>query len=773
MRGDTNEFHAGEEAPGPRGEYIEQDDRILLTNPFLQLVLAKTNGTILSLRQRQTQVELIDLAEARDEGFLWQIEIRSEDGQTHIVTSRDCPEFSYSFGRHRHDDPLRLWLQWRGFLKGAEPAASALTAQISLPNDSPSVRFDHEVELPAGHSVGRLEFPCLCSVGSTDPLSDDGVFLPLSGGIYLPTPRSQLPASQPHVWSVEYPGPASLQLFGYCGGDRTTLWLAARDAEGAAKSLALSLMPSSGRLRFWIGQQPSLRPDGHWSSAYSAAVGLVTGDWFEAATEYRSWAARQPWSSRGRGGERRMPALTSAYGLWASYWGGARRCPAAARELQRLVNVPIKVDWRCWHACARDGAYPDYLPPRDGEETHSAAERQLTDLGVLDQLNASALLASRESTAWREEDAAAYALRGRGDKPSGTRATERTAALEVMCPGTMYWRDKIATVGSAVAERGADGLLLEGLGRVGAVCEELDHEHAPPCPTQWTTDVRSLISAVRASIGPHRQIATDALGEHYLDLIDAFFTNHAAAEREDLVPGEFGHRWVPIPLFAAVYHDYTATVGSGVSLVNQRPHDPLWPAPVVGEMREPAHLMGRDYQMQFCLEVARSIVWGYQPLLEGFAVEHARSDANRHKLAFLAAALRAQAWGIGALLPQARFMGVLDIECPVLEVDLLVDPPNGAASDRRVIRRAVPSVLGSAWRVPGGGLALTLANVHTRSVDFTARLRSSRLSLQLPLRLIGRTFSEDGDVPAASLRAAGSEIGGHLPHRAIVLVSVR
>ncbi len=773
MRGDTNEFHAGEEAPGPRAEYVEQDDRILLTNPFLQLVLAKTNGTILSLRQRETEVELINLAEARDEGFLWQIEISSEDGETHTVTSRDCPEFSYSFGRHRHEDRVRLWLQWRGLLRGAEPAASALTAQISLPNDSPFVLFDHEVELPAGYSVGGLAFPCLCSVGSSDPLSDDGLFLPLSGGVYLPSPRAQARANRPQVWSVEYPGSASLQLFGYCGGDRTTLWLAARDAEGAAKSLAVSPMPSSGRLRLWIAQQPRLQPDGHWSSAYSAAVGLATGDWFEAATEYRCWAARQPWSSRGRGGERRMPALTSAYGLWASYWGGARRCPAAARELQRLVNLPVKLDWRCWHACARDGAYPDYLPPRDGEEAHTAAERQLTDLGVLDQLNASAFLASRESTAWQEEEAAAFVLRRREDEGPSTRDRHTPVALETMCPGTKYWREKIAAIARSVTERGADGLLLEDLVRAAGPCEEPNHEHGPPCPTQWTENVRSLITAVRASMGARRQLATDGLGEQYLDLVDAFFTNHAAAEREDLVPGEFGHGWVPIPLFAAVYHDYATTVGCGVSLVNQRPHDPLWPAPVVGEMREPARLMGRDYQMQFCLEVARSVVWGYQPLLEGFALQHARTDGNRHKLAFLAAALRAQAWGIGALLPQSRFMGVLAIECPVLEVDLLVNPPNGAASDRRVFRRAVPCVLGSAWRVPGGGLALILVNIHTQSVDFTAGLRSSRLSLPLPLRLIGRTFSEDGDVLAASLRAAGSEIGGRLPHRAIILVSVR
>jgi hypothetical protein len=35
------------------------------------------------------------------------------------------------------------------------------------------------------------------------------------------------------------------------------------------------------------------------------------------------------------------------------------------------------------------------------------------------------------------------------------------------------------------------------------------------------------------------------------------------------------------------------------------------------------------------------------------------------------------------------------------------------------------------------------------------------------------TFSEDGDVPAATLRASGSEISGRLPGRSVVLLTLR
>jgi len=757
-----------------RAAYREERDRLVLTNSVLRLAVSSANGTILSLLHREADAELVDAQEAAAEGFLWQLHLSDPDGRPLALTSRDPREFTHDLGRHRHEGALRLWLQWRGFPRGSDTIDAALTAQITFPNDSSTVLFEAEIDLPKGYAVRSLSLPCVCSVSSPDPLADDGIFLPISGGIFLANPRSLARAGEPPLWEAGYPGPASLQLFGYCCGDRTTLWLAARDSHGARKTLTAAGMPSSARLRLSIAHHPTLRPDGHWSAPYPTAVGLAAGDWFEAARGYRAWAAGQPWCAGGRGGERRIPALTSAYGLWVSHWGGARRSVSAVRELQRLVNAPIKLDWRCWHDCARDGAYPDYLPPRDGEDAFAAAEAQLGDAGVLDQLSVNALLASRESAAWTQDDAEPYTFRPPEGEPASPLAAPLPPALAVMCPGTDYWQSKLASIAREIASRGADGVYLEDLGSAAAaLCREPNHDHGPARPSQWTASLRSLLTSVRAALGPGRQIATEGPAEPYLDVANAFFTNHAAIEREGSLAGEHGHRWTPIPLFASVYHDYTTIVGPGLALAGHRPHDPLWPAAAIRELREPPSIMQRDYQLQFCLEVARAMTWGYQLLLENFSPEQAHDDSNRHKLAFLAAAIRAQAWGVGALLPQSQFMGPLAIDCPTVDADILVNPPHSAPADRRVVRRRLPAVHGSAWRVPGGGIALLLVSISSQPADFTARLRSSRLSPQLPLRLIGRTFSEDGDVPAASLRTSGTDIGGRLPGRTIALISLR
>ena len=193
----------------------------------------------------------------------------------------------------------------------------------------------------------------------------------------------------------------------------------------------------------------------------------------------------------------------------------------------------------------------------------------------------------------------------------------------------------------------------------------------------------------------------------------------------------------------------------------------------MAEAQLPEYLMRRDFEAQFCVEVARAISWGHHPVLANFAVEQARQENSRRRLAFLAAGLRAQAWGVGALLPFAEFMGPLEVESPTLDVDFLVNPAVGNAEDRHSLRLTIHPILGSAWRTPGGGLALVLVNVHQQLLEFAARLASRRLERQSPLHVVGRAFSEDGDAPAASLVASGTEISGRLPGRCVLLVTLR
>ncbi len=761
---------SGEE---PRATFREERDRILLANPAFALGFATANGNLVSLYHPQSQVELIDAAEAAADGFLWRLEIASEGGEPVTLTNCDAAEFTHSLGYHRHHGNLRLWLQWSKLRAGSAPVDGRVTVNVTFPPNTPIATFEAEIQLPAHLTVRSFSFPCLSALRSPDPLADDALFLPVSAGILISDPCSALRAGSGGHWQISYPGPASMQFFGYSCEGRTTAWLAAGDSKGALKTMAASAMPRSNRLALTITHYPTRRPDQLWSTDYPTAVGTVFGDWFEAAREYRTWARQQPWCARGKRAERGLPALTSSYGLWTSHWGGPRSAAAAAREVQRLVNIPIKLDWRCWHGCARQGTYPDYFPPREGSELFARVRQQLADSGVLAQFSINGLLASPDSEAWGADKAEPYSILTSPGDAAPVHPTSSHTSLTPMCPATRYWREKLAALARQAVQHGADGVYLEDLlSSHPLLCRDADHGHGPPTPTQWAAGLRASVAAVRSAVGDNVHLGAEGLTEICLDLVDAHLTQHAAAERESLFSDQLPRGCTPIPLFSAVYHDYATLLGPDLSLVNHRPHDPLWPADAIADLRSPSSLMSRDYQAQFCLELGRAVIWGYHPVLANFSPQQARDESSHRKLAFLTATLRAQAWGVGALLPYSEFMGPLQIESPPIDVDLLVNPLHASPEDRRATRHTVNPVLGSAWRTPASSLTLLLVNIHTQSRDFTARLRSSRLALQLPLRLVGRTFSEDGDAPAASLRPAGSEISGRLPGRSFLLISL-
>jgi len=757
----------GEQAvPSGPGKAIfrEDADRLVLSNPLISIAFSAADGAIVSLHNRRAQVEMVDVQEATAEGALWRCRVQSPDGGSVTLSSRNCAEFAHSL-ENDVGGGLDLRLVWRGLQAGAEAVDGTVTATIVFPAEGSTAWMSLKVQLPERLSLESLDFPCVTALGAADLLTDESLFLPLSDGVLVSEPRLALAALGPNaVCEAVYPGPASAQLCGFSSADRTTVWLGSGDNSGARKALVAGASSRSNRVSLWIAQSAILDADGAWTPGYPFALGIVTGDWFEAAREYRSWAVDQPWCQRGKGGERGLPSLTASYGLWLSHWGDARPAVAATRELQRVVNVPIKLDWRCWHKCLCGGAYPDYFPPRDGEEAFAGAKGQLAESGVLLQLSFSGLLASPDSESWQAEDAGRYAARDFREGDSG---------LVRMCPATRYWRQKLVALAREAVRSGAEGIYLADLGCAEPLqCHDVAHGHAAAAPGYWGTSVRRALGEVRAAVGRSINLTTDGPNETCLDLVDALVTSHAAAEREGAFAALFGTRWSPIPLFEAIYHSYTTLVGPGSSLVNYRPHDPLERVSL-SELRLPTPVMTRDFHGQFCLEIARAAAWGHQTMLSNFSPEQAQGDANRRKLIFLWTVLRAQSWGVGALLAYSEFMGPLAVETTPVELEMLVNPPDSQPSDRRVVRRALSPIVGSAWRTPGGGPALMLVNSHDQQLDFATRLRSARLGVSLPIQLIGRTFSEDGDVSDATLRTSGSEISGRLPARSVILLTLR
>jgi len=816
---DGSDLSPGGAEPRQRAGFREERDRLVLANAFFSIAFSTlASGAIVSIYNRQSHTEFVSSDEAGAEGFLWRVTVAARDGSTATVTNRTCDEFAHTVA-HEPDGSLHLRLTWTGLRIGAGPVVGEVVADWIFPAHGSTALAGLAIRLPDHLSVRSIEFPCLCSLGASDPRTEEGLFLPISSGMLVPEPRGLLVPGEAQHWEVAYPGEASIQLLGYSCGPNATLGLACHDPAGAEKRLVAEGMPRSNRLVLYAAVQPAPPHEGVWGPGFPLAVSVVTGDWLEAAREYRAWAIEQPWCARGRGGLRNLPPLTLAPGLWVSFWGGPRAVATVMRDLQRLVATPLKLDWRCWHGCARDGAYPDYLPPREGDEVFVQATIQLAEAGMLTQLGFNGVMASPQSESWRSQDAGRYAIH-----PEAAPAAEGDGApLVAMCPLTSYWRRTLANTARAAMALGATGVYLEDVvGPRSLVCRQTDHGHEATGREQWVKGVRAALHSVRETLPPGEvHLAVDGPSECYLDLADLMFTAHSAAERvgslgprpgwrpfgpshvsagaREAAPGgerlggpaELGSaapasgrfepasllRWTPIPLFAAVYHSYATLVSYGISLANNQPYDPQWTAETIAALHEPEDLMQRDFSGQFYLEAARSIVGGEQLMITSPTQRQIRDGAARRRLAFLRAALQAQAWGAGKLLPFSEFMGLLDVNAIAVDVEMLVNPPGCSPEDRHTVRRRQTPVLGSAWRTPGEGTAILLVNIHDQPAEFSAALRPSRLGISAApgraLDLAGRTFTPDSEAPAATLHASASEISGRLPPRAIFLVSMR
>ncbi len=204
--GDTPDGKPSPPGSVTRAAFRQEPDCLVLSNPLLSIAFSASHGALVSLLNRPTQVDLIDGAEAASEGAFWRCQIASADGSQITLTSRDCREFSHVI-ENSSNGALRLRLLWTGLQVGAESVAGQAAATLELPADSHSVSLNLELQLPDHLSVASIDFPCVSSLGSAEPLGEESLFLPLSGGTLVHEPRAWLALrGEGPAWQATYPG---------------------------------------------------------------------------------------------------------------------------------------------------------------------------------------------------------------------------------------------------------------------------------------------------------------------------------------------------------------------------------------------------------------------------------------------------------------------------------------------------------------------------------------------------------------------------------------
>ncbi len=276
----------GGTAPAQRAGFREESGRLVVANAFLSMAFsALAGGAIVSLSDRRSRSEFVNAEDAVTEGSLWRLQLSARGGPPVWVTSRSCTGFSHT-ATPDADGSLWLRLKWSGLRVGAEPVDGEVVTDWLVPARGVTVLGELSARL-AGHvTVTAIEFPCLGALGATDLRVEERLVLPLGGGVLVSEPRGLLPPGEDEGWEIRYPSESSLQLM-CC---YATLALSCRDAAAADKRLLVKSMARSNRMQMSVMTQPVRDRDGVWRPGFPLAVSLVSGDWVEAAKEYRTWA---------------------------------------------------------------------------------------------------------------------------------------------------------------------------------------------------------------------------------------------------------------------------------------------------------------------------------------------------------------------------------------------------------------------------------------------------------------------------------------------------
>ena len=484
---------------------------------------------------------------------LWQLEFRPPDGdekRMQILTAQGvAPEVRAAPGRS-------VMLRWRN-LKLQNEAAVDVTVRINAVPDSDLTDWRIEVTNRSKElGLWTVKFPLIEGLS----VSPDGeLFAPFGPGTVERDP----------VMGGGYAGTypqalCSMQFLGL-SDNRHSLYFAACDPHGYVKGFQFIASRDRAKgITCQTIQYPEDMgvPGKDYRQPWPMMVGIIPGNWYDAAKLYRQWVlAESDWmKDRPPIAERKdWPDWFKKLPVWMSYHGMTAENQQKAIELNEYLGVPSAVHLYHWHQITFDTQYPDFWPPF-GPALEYSRELQQKGMKIMPYLNCH--LIDQASASWKNDGAERYIARPAGNAEAKTEvwASGANVKLTPLCPATEYWQHKyLPLIDQLVDEMNVDGLYLDQVGCVQPdLCFDPTHGHPLGGGCHWVAGYARMIENIRNE-------AQKKSGRFI------FLTTESAAEPYDFdifLRCNEGHPLLS-PIWMAVYSGYRASFGYYFEIPNE------------------------------------------------------------------------------------------------------------------------------------------------------------------------------------------------------------
>ncbi len=646
----------------------------------------------------------------------WQLEL--DNGKS--LTFANAGHFAT---RALPGDESGVELTWNQFASAPD---LSVVVEIRIDEQSPMTRWKIRTEGAVSGRLRQVKFPILPAI-SRQP--GETLVVPDWVGQELSEPRTKLAAmgAKGGRFDWMYPGHLSMQFMALARPAGVGLYLACDDQQSWPKQF--SCVGSTNEILGWeLVHYLEVAGSGvkSWRLPYNVLLGAFQGDWYRAASIYRSWATNQPSAQASRLRNGRVPAWVTDTSAWVWNRGRSGTVLPGALALQKELSQPVSVLWHWWHGCAYDTGFPEYLPPREGTEPFKAAVADARKNGVRALVYMNQRLWGKRTESWRKENAERYAVKGPDGKiREEVYNTFTKAPCISMCMGTDFWRKKYAGIAEpAICDLGVGGIYMDQA-CASLACFDPKHGHFVGRGRFWLGGFETLAADIRKRAADCRPgtdpiaLAGEGCGESWLPSLDLMLGLQVSRERYSTADG-----WETVPLFQTVYHEYAVIFGNYSSLT-MPPYDDLWPKETAPA--EPLKLLDRKYDRQFYLEQARAFVWGQQPTIANLLPSHFSERAE--EVGFFARLARVRMRALPYLLYgsslQAPTLGVPDEESDFSRLSIYA----GQGKQISSYRKSADVALGSAWRSPDGKTALAIANITDAPMNIPLPLENPQYEI--------------------------------------------